>query len=155
MLTAILIAFILMAIVVFFIYRSLVPSLNVISAAFWDITIALALADLFHMRISTSGISAFLLLIGYSIDTDILMTTRVLKRREGSMMDRLFSSINTGLVMTATTMVALLAGLLISESSVIREMFTIMLFGLIADIIMTYCMNAPILIRYATKRGIT
>jgi preprotein translocase subunit SecF len=154
MLSAMALAFIFMAIVIFVMYRSLIPSLNVVSAALWDIVVALALADLIGMRISTTGISAFLLLIGYSIDTDVLMTTRVLKRKEGTMMDRLVSSINTGLTMTLTAIVAVVTGLVLSTSPVIKEMFTIILFGLITDIIMTYCMNAPILIRYAKKKGV-
>jgi preprotein translocase subunit SecF len=154
MLSAMVLAFIFMAIVIFILYRSLIPSLNVVSAALWDIIVALALADLIGMRISTTGISAFLLLIGYSIDTDVLMTTRVLKRKEGTMMDRLVSSINTGLTMTLTAIVAVVTGLVLSTSPVIKEMFTIILFGLITDIIMTYCMNAPILIRYAKKKGV-
>ncbi len=149
MLTAIAIAFVLMSIVVAFLYRSFIPSMGVILSVIFDIIVAIALIDIFDMRISTTGISALLLLIGYSVDTDILLATRTLKRKESNLMDRVYSSMNTGLTMTITTLVALVAGLLISESHVIQEMFTILIFGLVTDVIITYCMNAPTLIRYA------
>src|SRR3989344_3127617 len=78
--TAPFIAFILMAIVVFAYFRTFIPSLAVVLAAFSDIVITLAIFNLSGMKLSTAGIAAFLMLIGYSVDTDILLTSRVLKR---------------------------------------------------------------------------
>ena len=63
MLRGIIFAFIFMSIVVFIIYKSLIPSLAVIQAAVADIIVPLAFADLIGLRISTAGIAAFLLLI--------------------------------------------------------------------------------------------
>lgn len=154
MLTAIGIAFILITLVVAFMYRSFIPCMDIMLSIVGDILVAVALVDLFDIRISTTGISAFLLLIGYSIDNNILLSTRALKRKESNLMDRVFSSLNTGLTMTITALVALISGLIISESQVIQEMFIILLFGLCADIIITYCMNAPTIIRYAKSKGI-
>ncbi|MEM2955017.1 MAG: protein translocase subunit SecF, partial [Candidatus Nanoarchaeia archaeon] len=65
LLTAIVIAFICMAIVVFIIFKTLIPSLMVVFCATLDIIGALALVNLFGFRISTAGIAAFLMLIGY------------------------------------------------------------------------------------------
>ena len=41
----------------------------------------LALIDFLGIEISAAGIAAFLMLIGYSVDTDILLTSRALKRK--------------------------------------------------------------------------
>ena len=79
-LTALLIAFLLMGIVVFFYFKSIAPSLAVILAAASDIVVTLAIFNLTGIKLSTAGIAAFLMLIGYSVDTDILLSTRVLKR---------------------------------------------------------------------------
>ncbi len=154
MLTAIGIAFLLITLVVAFMYRSFIPCMDIMLSIVGDILVAVALVDLFDIRISTTGISAFLLLIGYSIDNNILLSTRALKRKESNLMDRVFSSLNTGLTMTITALVAIISGLIVSESQVIQEMFIILLFGLCADIIITYCMNAPTIIRYAKSKGI-
>lgn len=148
MITAIFAAFVLMGIVVFFIYKTLIPSFAVILSAFSDIVFTIAVIDLLGMRIGTAGIAALLLLIGYSVDTDILMNTRVIKRKDtgGSVFDKLVSSAKTGLTMTFTTIAALIIGMLVvSGSFVFKEMFSILIIGLFADIIFTYLMNASII----------
>ena len=152
MIKAMIFAFILMALVVFITYRSLVPSLAVVLAALFDITVTIAILDIIGMKISTAGIAALLMLIGYSIDTDILQTTRVLKKREPTPVEGVLSSIKTGLTMTFTSLAAVIIGYILSTSSVFKEIFLIITIGLLVDIIMTYCMNAPILISYQLKK---
>ncbi|RLI51881.1 MAG: hypothetical protein DRP09_18755, partial [Candidatus Thorarchaeota archaeon] len=154
MLIAILLALLFMAVVVFITFRTFIPSLAVVFAAFADMTVTLAVLNLLDIKLSTAGIAAILLLLGYSIDTDILMTTRVLKRREGTIYERIKSSVKTGLTMTSTTLVALIAGYIVSQSIVIKQMFTIIIIGLIVDVIMTYLMNAGLLVWYAKKKNV-
>ena len=152
MLFAIILAFLFMAVVVFVTFRMFVPSFVVVFAAFADMVCTLAVLSIFEIKLSTAGIAAILLLIGYSIDTDILLTTKILKRREGSIFERLFSSMKTGLTMTITTFVALSVAYFVSTSLVLKQMFVIILIGLIFDVIMTYAMNAGLLVWYAKKR---
>ena len=152
MVMAIITAFILMSMVVFIIFRSIFPSIAVISAAFSDMIITIAVIDLIGLRLSTAGIAAILLLMGYSVDTDILLTTRMLKRREDSIEERILKSIKTGLTMTFTTIAALIIGYFISNSFVIKEMFLILIIGLFVDIIMTYLVNTNILLNYVKKK---
>lgn len=152
MLIAILIAFVLMSIVIFIAFRSVIPSLAVVLSAFADMLAAVAFIDLVGIRLSTSGIAAIILLMGYSIDTDVLLTTKVLKRREGTIMERIFSSMATGLTMTLTTITAMTVGYFVSNSYVLKQMFIILIVGLVVDIIMTYLLNARILIWYAAKK---
>ncbi len=151
MVMAILISFILMAIVIFIIFRNLIPSLAVISAAMFDIVITLAFVDLLGIRISTAGISAFLLLIGYSVDDNILLNTRILKRKEGSVNSRLLGATKTGLTMTLTTIAALIVGYILASSVILEQMFLIMSVGLIADITSTYLTNAGIIKWYCER----
>ncbi len=152
MLFAILLAFLFMALVVFITFRMFIPSIIVVFAAFGDMVCTLAFLSFFNFQLSTAGIAAILLLIGYSIDTDILLTTKVLKRKEGSIFDRLYSGMKTGLTMTVTTFVALSVGYFVSTSLILKQMFLIILIGLAFDVIMTYCMNAGLLVWYAKKR---
>jgi preprotein translocase subunit SecF len=154
MIKAILIAFVLMGIVVFMVFRTLIPSLAVISAALFDIVITISIIDLLGIRLSTAGISALLLLIGYSVDTDILLTTRVLKRKEGSVNERLISSMKTGLTMTVTTLAALSVGYIVTTSPVLKQMFMIILIGLVIDVFATYLTNAGILKWYVERKGL-
>ena len=152
MMIAILLAFLFMGVVVLITFRTVVPSLAVIGAAFADITITLAILGLFNVQLGTSGIAALLLLIGYSIDTDILLTTKVLKRKGGSAIERMFGAMKTGLTMTGTTIVALSVAFFVSNSPVLKQMFMVIIIGLFVDVIYTYAMNAGVLVWYAKRR---
>ena len=74
---ALVFSFILMAVVVFLVFRTLVPSLAVIISAFSDIVIAATLMNIFSIPLSLGTTAALLMLIGYSVDSDILLTNRV------------------------------------------------------------------------------
>ncbi|MDP3727974.1 MAG: protein translocase subunit SecF [bacterium] len=151
---ALLLAYIFMAIVVFITFRVPVPSFAVIFAAFANMVCTLAVLPLFGIKLSTAGIAALLLLIGYSVDTDILLTTRLLRRHDGTLFERLIDSMKTGLTMTAAAFVALGVGYLFSSSYVLQQMFLIILIGLVFDVIMTYGMNAGLLIWYLRKKKV-
>lgn len=151
-LVALLIAFIFMSLVVFIIFRSLVPSFAVILSAVTDILFSLAMFNLFGMKLSTAGVAAFLMLIGYSVDTDILLATKVLKRKGGTVLDRVLSAVKTGLTTNFTTMAAVLVALFLTQSDAIRQIMTIIMFGLIMDLPSTWLQNAGILRFYMEKK---
>jgi preprotein translocase subunit SecF len=154
MMIALVLAFLFMGIVVLITFRTFIPSVAVIGAAFADIVITLAILVIFNVKLSTSGIAALLLLIGYSIDTDILLTTKLLKRKEGRIIDRLFSAMKTGLTMTTTTVVALSIAYIVTTSLVLKQMFLIIIVGLLIDVIYTYAMNAGVLVWYVKRRKV-
>lgn len=152
-LIALAVAFLFMALVVFIYFRTFIPSVAVILAAFSDMVIALAVINLLDVRIGTAGIAAFLMLIGYSVDTDILLTVRVLKRREGTVMDRIISSIKTGMTETLTAIVAVTVAMLVTQSDVIKQIMIILLIGLIADIFNTWIQNVGLLRIYVERKA--
>ena len=144
---AIFVAFLFMAIVVFIIFRTFVPSLAVVISAFADILMTLVVVDILGIKMSSAGIVAFLMLIGYSVDTDILLTTRILKRNEGSLNHRIFGAFKTGITMTLTSLFAILFALIIvsSFSIVLTQIFTILVIGLGFDLFNTWITNVSIL----------
>ncbi len=152
---AIILAFILMAIVVFIIFRTFVPSLAVVLSAFTDIVLTLALVDYLGWKLSSAGIVAFLMLIGYSVDTDIMLTSRVLKRREESVNERMYSAFKTGVTMTLTSIAAVAVALFMVAgfSDTLKQIFSILTIGLLIDIFSTWVTNAGILKWYVMRRN--
>jgi preprotein translocase subunit SecF len=150
---AIIISFILMALIVFFIFRSFTPSFAVVLSAFADIIMTLALVNFLGIKVSSAGITAILMLIGYSVDADIMLTTRLLKRH-GEINSNLLSSFKTGITMTLTSIIALSVALFITQSfsAVLSQIFTILLIGLAFDIINTWIGNASILKWYMEEK---
>jgi len=154
LLIAILFAFIFMAIVVFIIFRTFVPSAAVIISAFADILMTLVFVNIIGMKLSSAGIIAFLMLIGYSVDTDILLTTRILKRTEGSLNQRIFKAFKTGITMTLTSLLAVTFALVVvvSFSEVLSQIFSILVIGLSFDLLNTWITNVSILKWYMEKK---
>jgi len=109
----------------------------------------------FGIPVSLSSIASLLMLIGYSIDTDILLTTRVLKKKEGTARERATDSMLTGMTMTSTALAAAAVMLVISlfnQMTVIFDIAIILVGGLAGDIIGTWLWNAPILLWYAEHK---
>lgn len=143
-------AFLFMSITVFIIFRNLVPSIAVILAALCDIIIAIGGMSLFGIPLSLASVGALLMLIGYSVDTDILLTTRVLKRREGTVVERAKDAMGTGFTMAAAaigSMVALylVVLFLMPTAEVLDQIAAVLIIGLIADVLATWLMNLGIL----------
>lgn len=132
--------------------RYSIPSIAVILAAFSDIIITLAIVNLLDIKLSTAGIAAFLMLIGYSVDTDILLSTRVLKSKVGTVYDRVMSALKTGLTMNVTTFAALLIAFLFAQSETLSQIMLILIIGLFVDMINTWLQNVGILRWYFEKQ---
>ncbi len=148
---ALIVSFILMAIVVTLYFRVLVPSFAVILSAFSDIIVTMAIVNLMGMKISTAGLAAYLLLIGYSVDTDIILSVHMLKRTDVPVMSRVYRAIATGAMTTGTTLAAVTLGLIFTKSDVIREIMIILLIGLIIDLFNTWVQNVGILRLYMER----
>jgi len=149
---AVIIAFLFMGIVVFLYFRIPVPSFAVILAAFSDIVVTLAIVNMIGMKISTAGIAAFLMLIGYSVDTDILLSTRVLKRKSGTVLDGILSAMKTGLTMSTTTLIAIFVALVFAQSLILKQIMVILLIGLLVDLPNTWIQNAGLLRWYLERK---
>ncbi len=154
--TALIISFILMSIVIFILFRTFIPSVAVIFAVFADIVIPLAILNMFEIKISAAGIAAFLMMIGYSVDTDILLTSRAIKSKEGPLNTRIFGAFKTGIFMNLTALAAVLPAFFIVTGlpDSFRQIFLILAIGLCADMINTWLTNASIIKWYCEKKGI-
>jgi len=146
-------AFLFMAITVFIIFKIGMPSIYVVISAFADIVEALAFSQLLGIELSLATFAALLLLIGYSVDTDILLTTRVIKSPEGDLKTKINGAMKTGLTMIGATAAALLALFLIVGSSVITEIASVLVIGLFFDAINTWLTNANLLRWYIERKS--
>jgi len=131
-----------------------VPSIAVIFAALANIIFTLTIVDFFGIKLSSAGIAAFLMLIGYSVDTDILLTSRVLNKKEGEVNKRIYGAFKTGIMMTLTSLLAVLPAffLVTGLPESFRQIFLILAIGLFADIFNTWLTNAGIIKWYYERK---
>jgi preprotein translocase subunit SecF len=115
------------------------------------------------IELSLGTVAALLMLIGYSVDSDILLTTRVLKRR-GTPQENISNAMHTGVTMTTTTLAALVAMYIISTFSyvlsptfsqitLLSNISIVLIFGLVADMMNTWMLNTSILRWHVTSVG--
>jgi len=131
-----------------------VPSIAVIFAAFSDLVLTAAVIDILGIRVSAPGLVAFLMLIGYSVDTDILLTNKAL-RGSGSINSRIYDAFRTGSFMTLTALAAVLPAFLLITGlpDAFRQIFLVVSIGLVADLFNTWLTNSGIIKWYCQRKG--
>lgn len=152
---ALIFSFVGMAIVVFAAFRVFIPSVAVVASAISDIVITAAAMNVLGIALSLATTAALLMLIGYSVDSDILLTTRVLKRR-GKVGEKLPRAFRTGVIMTTTTLSAVAAMWVVTtlgQVQVIAEISAVLFIGLVVDLMNTWLMNAGLIKWYVYRRG--
>ncbi len=150
---AILFAFIFMAITVILVFKQIVPALAVILSAFLDIVFAAGGMAALKVPLSIASVGALLMLIGYSVDTDIMLTTRLLKRKHGSEVERATEAMKTGLTMSFAAIAAMIVLYVVTvytmpQARTLSEISIVLILGLVADILNTWFLNLGILRKY-------
>ncbi|WP_299237410.1 protein translocase subunit SecF [Natronomonas sp.] len=144
-----------MAALVALLFRTFVPSIAVIASAFSDIAIPLALMQLFGIELTLGTVAALLMLIGYSVDSDLLLNNHVL-RRHGDFYTSTARAMRTGVTMTVTSISAMIVMTAVSSLlgiPLLPDVGLVLVFGLLADLMNTYLLNVSLL-RYYKYEGI-
>jgi len=148
-------AFVGMSVLVFVLFRSFIPSIAIVISAFSDIMIPVAIMNVFGIELSLGTVAALLMLIGYSVDSDILLNNHILRRR-GGFYESAYRAMRTGVTMTLTSIVAMIIMTVVSTVLAIPllpEIGLILFIGLTADLMNTYLMNMSLL-RYYKFEGV-
>ncbi len=150
---AILFAFIFMAITVLLVFKQIVPAFAVIISAFLDIVFAAGGMAVLRVPLSIASVGALLMLIGYSVDTDIMLTTRLLKRKNGTEVERATEAMKTGLTMSIAAIAAMAVLYIVTiltmpQARTLSEISIVLILGLIADILNTWFLNLGILRKF-------
>ncbi|MFB6114372.1 MAG: protein translocase subunit SecF [Halodesulfurarchaeum sp.] len=153
-LIGVVIAFAGMSVVVFALFRVFVPSLAVVLSAFGDIVVPVALMNLLGIELSLGTVAALLMVIGYSVDSDILLTNHVL-RRSGGFYESVRRAMVTGVTMTVTSLSAMAVMAVVARLfgiQLLAAIGTVLVLGLVTDLMNTYMLNVTLL-RWYTFRG--
>ena len=141
------IAFLGMSILAFVLFRTFIPSLAIVVSAFSDMIVPIAVLNLLGFKLSLGTVAALLMLIGYSVDSDILLTNHVL-RRSGGYYESTYRAMRTGVTMTLTSMAALFVMAVTASYFGIDLMASIgfvLIIGLATDLVNTYMFNVSLL----------
>ena len=140
-------AFLGMSILVALMFRTFIPSIAVVASAFSDIMIPLALMNVFGIELTLGAVAALLMIIGYSVDSDILLNNHVLKRH-GTFYESAYRAMRTGVSMTLTSIAAMTTMYIVAwylGIPLLDDIALILVFGLTADLMNTYLLNMSLL----------
>lgn len=149
---AFILAFTTMSIVIFYAFKNFTPSIAVVFAAAGDIIIAAGGMAFLGIPLTLGSLAALLMLIGYSVDTDIVLSTRVLRMNRGNVNSRMWDSLKTGVTMSSGGVAGFTILYLVSYSIVgpseLSNIAAVMVIGLLADMPLTWFGNTAILKKY-------
>ena len=141
------VAFVAMSLLVFGLFRTFIPSIAVILSALSDILVPLAVMNLVGIQLSLGTVAALLMLIGYSVDSDILLNNHVL-RRSGGFYESVYNARETGVTMTVTSIAAMAVMAVLAtffQISIMADIGVVLVIGLTADLVNTYLLNVTLL----------
>jgi preprotein translocase subunit SecF len=143
----VLIAFTGMSVLVALMFRTFIPSVAVVVSAFSDIVVPLALMNVFGIDLTLGAVAALLMIIGYSVDSDILLNNHIL-RRHGGFYESVYAAMRTGISMTLTSIAAMTTMAVVSRLfgiPLLDDIALILVFGLATDLLNTYLLNMSLL----------
>ena len=135
-----LISFLFIAIVLKLVYKKWQIALSAIRALFFNIYITLAISTIF-IPLSIITLPAYLMIIGYGIDTNINLINHFLKERKLGKLERYQLAFSTGITIILTTLTVLIVGIFISNNLVFKNIFFVLTIGLLVDLIDTWILN--------------
>ncbi|WP_256391771.1 protein translocase subunit SecF [Natronoarchaeum rubrum] len=141
------IAFLGMSVIAFILFRTFVPSIAIVISAFSDVMIPLAVMNLAGIPLSLGTVAALLMLIGYSVDSDILLNNHILRRR-GGFYESTYRAMKTGVTMTVTSMAAMAVMTIVATFfgiGLLSDIGLVLVVGLAADLMNTYMLNLSLL----------
>ncbi|MFH0956475.1 MAG: hypothetical protein V1813_01285 [Candidatus Aenigmatarchaeota archaeon] len=151
---AIVLAFIFMGIITFIVFKKVATSLTTMFTAIADMVVTLAFMNIFGIQFTLASLGALLMMLGYSVDTDIMLNSRILKDSTGKVGERVGGAVKTGLTMTATSLAAVGAILIAPVPEALIGIASVLFIGLSADIINTWMFNSVMLRWYYESKGV-
>lgn len=145
-------AFVLMSIIIYFIYRNAISSFGIVFATFANIITTLAVTSLLGIRISFAGFAGLLMLIAYTVDTNIVLTTKVLKSSPQEFRKQYKKALITGVTLIATVSITMFVVQLISTSRLLVNISQVLLIGFLIDLIYTWMFDSSLLEWFVKRR---
>ncbi|MBI4894379.1 MAG: hypothetical protein HY833_01435 [Candidatus Aenigmarchaeota archaeon] len=150
---SLIIAFVMMSVVIFIIYRNPVSSLGIVLASLGNILATLAFANVFGIELSFASFAGMLMLIAFTVDTNIVLTSKVVAYGSDTFMVRYKKAFVTGATLTATITATMVIVLFLSSSKLLLNIAEILVIGFITDLVYTWILNAGMLEMYFDRKN--
>ncbi|MDI6819698.1 MAG: hypothetical protein QMC89_02175 [Candidatus Hodarchaeaceae archaeon] len=148
---AITVAVIAMAIIIFITFRHSLTVGVILLCIGLDMLGVVGFMAAFGVPLSLASVAGILMLVGYLVDTHILLSVRVLKRLGGEVRERMADAMKTGLMMSGTTLLAVVTINVITITPALYQLTAVLIFGILVGTINTWFLNAGMVLWYAER----
>lgn len=139
------VAFVLMSIVIFVAYRNFISSFGIVFAILGNIITTLAITSLLGIKISFAGFAGLLMLIAYTVDTNIVLTSKIVGSGTGDFKTKYRKAFTTGITLITTITITMFLVILLSSSKLLVNIGEILVVGFLSDLPYTWIFNAGLL----------
>jgi len=146
------VAFVLMSLIVFVIYRNLVSSFGIVFASLANILTTLAFTSLLGIELSFAGFAGLLMLIAFTVDTNIVLTSKVMAHGTEGFTARYRKALVTGVTLIATITATMFIVLFLSTSKLLVNIAEVLVIGFVSDLVFTWILNAGLLEIYFKRK---
>lgn len=138
------ISFLLMSLVSYLYFKNILPAITITLSTLMDFIGIIAMLNFLGFKVSTATIGALLMIIGYSTDSDILLSTNILKRKDKTLKKRLENTLKTELTMSLAALTTFSIMFFLSSVETIQHIALVLLLGILFDFINTYFLTASV-----------
>lgn len=145
------IAFFLITFVMIYYFKSPIPALSIAFSTFADVVGIAAVMSLFGVKFGIPTIGALLMITGFSTDSDVLLATYMLKRRDSHLKTRMKQAIKTEITMELAAYVSFGVMFIFSNVAVIKHIALVLLLGNFFDSMNTWILSAGLQRMYVER----
>ncbi|MBR9689427.1 MAG: hypothetical protein GOV01_00820 [Candidatus Altiarchaeota archaeon] len=146
---SVILSFLLMGLILAVIFRKFIVAFTVILSGFLNVFEAAVFMTVFGVKLAPHTIGALLMLMGWSVDSEVLFDNKILKNSEGDPKKRAMVAMKTAMTMSAAIFASLSALFFLSTSSLIKDIALVMMLGAVFDIINTWFQSLSMVLWYA------
>ena len=140
------------SIIVFIAFRNLTTVGGILAVLGLDLVGIFGAMVVLNIPLTLASMGGILLIIGYGIDDNVLLYSRVLKQVGGDVTEKATGAMKTGLTMAITSGSALLALYIVTETPALQQIASIIIIGIILDALNTWFFNTGNILRNAKKK---
>ncbi|BFI73707.1 protein-export membrane protein SecF [Nanoarchaeota archaeon] len=145
------IVMILVGIIIFIAFRVSNVTLNIMSTIAFDVLGLLAILSSIKYPIGANGFIAMLMILGFAIDNNVVLSTNMVKEKEKPFVERVKMSFRVGMLMEIIALYALIILYLLVPDPSVKDFSTVLSIAIALDLLYYLIGNIPIY-KYFTLR---
>lgn len=145
-------ALIAMAIILFIALRHLTTVGGIISVIGLDFIGILGGMIILNIPLSLASMAGILLIFGYAVNTNILLSTYILKRKGSTPRERAGRAMSTGIKMSSTSAAAMIALNLMTSAPELEQISAVLVIGILVDMVNTWLLNSGLILNHVKRK---